>query len=662
MPYKVRIFGIAIKIAFVLSLLSVLMAQPMQAQEIDRADSVYKALLSSPTDTLLIREFNNRVNIISFELPDTALFYAREGLNFAEEAGFTYGITIFTNMIGLCYEMMEDYNNARVYYRAAMAISEEHSYTRSLTNIYNNLSILESTLGNYAISLDYLLKAFRLAEKMQDTGRLAVITNNIGLRYSELQNQDKALEFYKMAMILHTSSGKENRIVNVLGNIGRSYYMLDEYDSARIYYSRSRQLAIENENKLALSTAFMGLGMVFFAKDEIDSALKYQQMGSEIAANIGDEWGLAQSLLFIGNIQIKQKKYAEAEGNILACIHDANRLGIRPLLIDAYLSAAELYENIGDFKEALKYKTLHTNLQDNLYNIEKGKALNMISDYEQEKSSIEKEILTKEVELEKLNGSRQRMQRNLFIITGVLLFLLAGGLLHRFIYIRRTRNRLADQNVVIREEKDRSDDLLHNILPHETALELKLKGSAKSRYYEQVSVMFTDFVGFTSLAEKMEPDELVSLIHHYFSQFDNIITRHGVEKIKTIGDAYMCAGGLPVPNNTHALDVVKASIEIRDFINTQSALRKEQGLPAFNIRIGIHTGPVVAGIVGTKKFAYDIWGDTVNTASRIESSGEPGMINISQTTKEIIQEDFTCTCRGKIEAKGKGEINMYFVK
>jgi class 3 adenylate cyclase len=207
-------------------------------------------------------------------------------------------------------------------------------------------------------------------------------------------------------------------------------------------------------------------------------------------------------------------------------------------------------------------------------------------------------------------------------------------------------------------EKKKSDDLLLNILPIEVAEELKRKGLIDPVYYDSASVLFTDFKGFTTIASKMKPSELVRELDFYFSEFDKIIERYGLEKLKTIGDAYMCAGGLPKVSTTHAVDLVNAAWDIQEFMKE---LKLERGDSAWDLRIGINSGPLMAGVIGTKKFSYDIWGDTVNIASRLESNGEPKKINISQFTYDLVKEDFLCEYRGKISVKNKGEIDMYFV-
>jgi len=226
--------------------------------------------------------------------------------------------------------------------------------------------------------------------------------------------------------------------------------------------------------------------------------------------------------------------------------------------------------------------------------------------------------------------------------------------------IERTAE-VVEQKNEAEKQRERSDELLLNILPEETAEELKATGKAKAKLFNEVTVLFADFKNFTKYSEKLSPEILVSEINECFSEFDKIMEQCGVEKIKTIGDAYMAAGGLPTPNSTHANDVVKAALEIQKFMSELRLLKEAEGKPAFVSRIGIHTGPVVSGVVGKKKFAYDIWGDTVNIASRLESSGEPGKVNISETTYKQIKDMFSCEYRGKIKAKNKGMIDMYFI-
>lgn len=290
-------------------------------------------------------------------------------------------------------------------------------------------------------------------------------------------------------------------------------------------------------------------------------------------------------------------------------------------------------------------------------NVEKLRA---ISEMQEKYESEKKERQIKELEVGSLNAELREAEltrtRNIYLFSGLGVLLLAGGLWGRLRLTRRAKS-------AIQKEKDISENLLLNILPEEVAEELKVKGYADAQLIDQVTVLFTDFKGFTALSEIVTPKQLVHDLHECFSAFDRICEKHGIEKIKTIGDAYMAAGGLPTPNITHAQDVVRAALAMAEVVEKGKAKKVADGLPFFEIRIGVHTGPVVAGIVGVKKFQYDIWGDTVNTASRMESSGAPGKVNISQTTYALLHDrpEFNFTARGKIAAKGKGDLEMFFV-
>ena len=245
-------------------------------------------------------------------------------------------------------------------------------------------------------------------------------------------------------------------------------------------------------------------------------------------------------------------------------------------------------------------------------------------------------------------------QAGLIVIIFVVSFVLENA------YIR-SLNVLDEKNKTIEEEKKKSDELLLNILPKEVMEELKLTGKTTARSYDLVTVMFADFKDFTLIGEKLPPEELVTAIDEYFTEFDKIIDRHEVEKIKTVGDAYLCAGGLPVSNTKNPVQVVEAAFDFLKTANKLSEKREAEGKFYFSLRIGIHSGPVVAGVVGSKKFEYDIWGDAVNTAARMQQNSGENKINISGTTYELIKHRYNCTPRGRIETKNKGLVDMYFV-
>jgi class 3 adenylate cyclase len=355
-------------------------------------------------------------------------------------------------------------------------------------------------------------------------------------------------------------------------------------------------------------------------------------------------------------VMMEQKKYNVAIDLLEDEIYKLKQFTLRkPILLESKL-LARAYKHTGDFKKAVSTLEECQLLQEEITKDEKN-SRNLTFEVEQRINTQEKAIKLLAVE----NDFNRKSK---FYLIGISILILFIALVLFNTIRRKKRDNLAliEKNETISIEKKRSDDLLHNILPEEVAEELKSKGSADARQFDEVTVLFTDFKDFTKLSEKMTAKELVEEIHTCFKAFDNIMEVYGIEKIKTIGDSYMCAGGLPVANKTHAVDVVLAGLDIQQFILNRVAERIALNLEPFQIRIGIHTGPVVAGIVGIKKFAYDIWGDTVNTASRMESSGEAGKINISEITCELVKDKFNCIPRGKIQAKGKGELDMYFVE
>ena len=256
----------------------------------------------------------------------------------------------------------------------------------------------------------------------------------------------------------------------------------------------------------------------------------------------------------------------------------------------------------------------------------------------------------------------EKVRSNFLLALIGTVFIILIGLLMRFMGIRKHNRVLEEKNKIIEEEKKRSEDLLLNILPKIVADELKLNGTANAKRFDNATVLFTDFKDFTSISKQMSPEKLVKDLDYCFKAFDTIIEKYGLEKIKTIGDAYMCAGGVPTGNTSQAKDVINAALEIQQFLKEWKAERIAQNQPYFEARIGIHTGPIVAGVVGNKKFAYDIWGSTVNVASRMETGGEVGKVNISSATYNYVKNDFEFEHRGKVNAKNYGDINMYFVK
>jgi class 3 adenylate cyclase len=393
----------------------------------------------------------------------------------------------------------------------------------------------------------------------------------------------------------------------------------------------------------------------FFSEElnQPDSAMFYFTLADRLLSTASNRIMRSNFYNRWGQFCKRQGKKEEAIVKFKKAYELANSANYFEYMLTATRQIESLYSEMKDYEKAYYYSTQTRVISDSISNsIRKDQVIvaNIMRDIQDREDRLkqEKEATDRTIR-------QRRLERNM-MATGVGFMLLLSLAIFRNYRLQKKYNRKLD------EEKQRSDDLLLNILPYETAEELKLTGSAEAKRFESVTVMFTDFKNFTQASERMSAEALVEEIHSYFSEFDKIIARHNIEKIKIIGDSYMCAGGLPVENSTHPFDVVSAALELQEFMASQKRIRLSTGRHFFELRIGIHTGPVVAGIVGIKKFAYDIWGDTVNTASRMENSGEVDRVNISGSTYLMIKDRFKCTYRGKVFAKNKGEIDMYFVE
>lgn len=354
----------------------------------------------------------------------------------------------------------------------------------------------------------------------------------------------------------------------------------------------------------------------------------------------------------VRNLKMETQKLSQDKGHLQK---ETNRLAQDNRVKEEEISTkTEELELIAEEKEAAEQRAQ-----------QRAKEVNNLSEKVAKEQLIREQ---KENELMKAELVAQQKSKEqelvLYAASGIvgILVMLALLLFTRFRAKRKLAKSLEETNKQIESERKRSDDLLLNILPAPIATELKEKGKAQARQYSEATVLFSDFINFTNIAEQLTPDELVLELDDCFKAFDFIIQKYtDIEKIKTIGDAYMCASGLEdrkiLPDN-----LVRAALEMQAFLQEHKQERQRLGKPYFEARIGIHTGPVVAGVVGVKKFAYDIWGDTVNIAARVESNGEAGRVNISETTYRLIKYSFDCLYRGKVEAKNKGLIDMYFVE
>lgn len=572
--------------------------------------------------------------------PNLGISTCIEARKLAEKADYKKGLALALKTSGIGFYRQGKYVDALQDWEQSKKMYESIGDKKGVANMLSNLGVIYRDQADNEKALDLYLQSLKIAEEINDSVRIMTVDLNIGTIYGEKAiTYEKAIEYYEKAMPYAIALDNKDAIGTITGNLGE-IYLKSNKDSLALANLEKSLVAYEGTENVPYTLNL--IGKLYAKRKDFEKAIDYQQRAFSIAERFDAKLDMAKSMLGLADSYKEMKRYNEAISNYMLAESFAKQTGANNELKDTYEGLAMTYGALNEFGNAFKYQSMMIAIKDTLYNIDTEKKLGtMLFNYQIDKKQSEINLQQKEI-------SKQKIVRNSFIGGFIIVALFAGVFLK--------------QRVRIAKEKKRSEELLLNILPEETAEELKATGSALTKSYESVSVLFTDFKNFTQASEILSPEELVSEINYCYSEFDRIVTKYGIEKIKTIGDAYMCAGGLPVKNNTHPVDVVKAGIEMQQFIESNKKEREAKGLPFFELRLGVHTGPVVAGVVGTKKFAYDIWGDTVNTASRMESSGEIGKVNISGDTYQLIKDVFVCEYRGKVKAKNKGEIDMYFVE
>ena len=500
--------------------------------------------------------------------------------------------------------------------------------------------------GDLSGALDSYFKAVEITDRNSEKNQLAIMYTAIAAVYAGMDNRKNVRQYYSDAIAIFKTEQDTFNYAVAIENLGDTYLEWSKPDSALLYFNQSGPIFEKLENKLALAYNLGNKGLAFAQQGRPTKAEENIEEAIAILEELGDYRPITTYLNYMSDIYADKEDWDGAFDYALRSLDLAKQYGLKVRISSAYLKLSELYERTGYASASLNYYRKYIVFRDSVVNLT---AVQQMADIRRnsEKAQIQAEL--------DLTNQQKKTQKVVTIATAIALFLiilLAIALYRRNVFTKRTK-------AIIEKEMARSERLLVNILPEETARELKEFGKVKAKKFESVSVLFTDFEAFTAASEHVDPELLVNRLGYYFTAFDDIIEKYGLEKIKTIGDAYMCAGGLPFPTEDHANKMVKAAFEILQFVE-EAKSEKETDF-SFNVRIGINTGPVVAGVVGTKKFSYDIWGDTVNVASRMETFSDSGKINISQNTYDLVKEVFDCEFRGQIEVKNRGFMKMYFV-
>ncbi|MFN0036193.1 MAG: adenylate/guanylate cyclase domain-containing protein [Saprospiraceae bacterium] len=625
----------------------------------DSAEILYKELIvkykAEGNNPRLVQIYQKRAQ--AYDLtgdPGKSLYFYLLLQDIIEKAGSTQEQSLLYNNLGRQYATLRDYPKALEYFRKAelQCAYIPCDYPEVL---WANMGIALHNTGESKRGIEYLLKARNLLAARRDHVALANLEHLLAGVYFSSNDIYNALSHNETA-IQYASETKQNTVLaEAYRTAADLYHELYDFEKAFEYYRDYLNVldSIRIEEQAREQRLNQQRSLLAAAEGQIKFLIARQNFKDLEFNNIQSE----RERLALRNTNLElQARGKEDELRLLEAQQDADQAKLREQTLQALEARQRL--RIADQKlDAEKQGRTIVELREQKQ-IERAENLADSTRRAQEIERIQRE--------QAYHSEQDADFRQFAYVVGSLLFLFLAMVAVSWWLARRARWRLESQNrqiqaqnILIQEERRKSDGLLLNILPEEIAAELKASGQATPRLYESATVLFSDFVNFTRLSATLTPEQLIDELNECFLAFDEICERNGLEKIKTIGDAYMCAGGLPVPNETHAADAVRAALEMSAWLEQRKHERPDTHLT--EMRIGVHTGPVMAGVIGKKKFAYDIWGDAVNLAARLEEHGEPGQVNISAATKEAVKHLYTAAHRGKKQVHNKGMVDMYFI-
>ncbi|MEM6264437.1 MAG: adenylate/guanylate cyclase domain-containing protein [Bacteroidota bacterium] len=656
------------RIGFLGIFLVLLQANILPGQEVEPADSLLQAVLAQPDPAIRKSQLLKFSHRYARSAPALAMEAAKEGMRLAHEEADKSGEALANSDLGDCYWNLGQHQEALPYFKKALQLREEIPDSAGIARSLNNIGAVFWRDGNYPQSMEYHLGSLRIRKALKDSGAIAHSYLSLGILKNDVKEPSRAMGYFREGVQMAEALGKQRMQATFYNYMGASAQQLGAFKQAEEYYQKAQDTYVELGDAVGQAAHYRQIGRLYLQEGELQKARKALNKALQMERQQHDQEGIARLLIDLGEAARESRDFNASITYLERGLELSKQIGLKAGMRDAFEQMARTYETAGNYRQAFNtYKRFQV-LQDSIMDAAKAQQLqDLYVEYDIEKKEQQIQVLNLQKERDAAENAKlsQEKQRNIVIGVGVGLLLLSllGYSYSRTRLEAKSNKQLQHKNQLIEAAKQRSDELLRNILPDEIAEELKETGKNPApRRYEKVTVLFVDFKGFTTIAQQLTHTQLVAELHECFLAFDKIVEKQGIEKIKTIGDAYMCAAGLPVPTPDHALRAVRAALEMQQFMAFFKEERKKMGKPYFEARIGLHSGPVIAGIVGIQKFAYDIWGDTVNTAARIESSSEVGRVNISQDTYELVKHEYTCQYRGKVFAKNKGEIDMYFVE